>query len=211
MGRMISPKLKSATAAASLLLVAFMTTACHVQPQHPNQQNTFDGAAFDTLTLSHGALLSLRASISADFPAYTPEFNTAAEAYNAALAIYSAYRNRAEAETSVSSAFGQLTVEFVGLEGRLIADLPIDGKHAAAVRRTAQKIRAHANANITIADIFTELEIAAALASGVPSGVEYAELAKAVVIATEAALAAEQASAEKPISLNSIAAIQPLL
>jgi hypothetical protein len=204
-------KLKSATAVASLLLVAFITTGCHVQPQHPNQQNTFDGAAFDTLTLAHGALLSLRASISADFPSYTPEFNTAVETYNAALAIYSAYRNRTEAETSVSAALGQLTVDFVSLEGQLIAELPVNQQHAAAIRKTAQKIRDHAGANVTVADILTELEIAAALASGVPGGTAYAELAKAVITVTGTALAEEQAGADQPINLDSIAAIQPLL
>ncbi len=210
-GSMMLPKLKSATAAASLLLVtSFITTGCHTQSQHPNQINAFDGAAFDTMTLAYGALTSLRVSIAADFPSYAPEFNKAAEAYNAALAVYAAYRNSAEAETSVSGALGNLTVGIVSLEGVLLADLHVDTQHSAAIRKTAQKIRDRLSARTTVADILTELEIAASIASVAPVSGEYEELAKAVITATAAALTAEQAGANKPIQLGSLAAIQPI-
>ena len=203
-------KLTGATAAASLLFATFMTTGCHVQSSHSNQINAFDGAAFDTMALAHGALTSLRASMITDFPQYAPEFNAAIEAYNTAVVIYATYRNSAGNESSVSAALGNLTVGITSLETVLVSDLHVDAKHSAQVRKAAQRIRARANANVTIADILTELEIAESLAALVPSTEAYATLAKMVVNATEAALAAEQSFADKPIQLADIAAITPI-
>jgi hypothetical protein len=207
---MMFPKLKWATAATSLLLAISITTGCHVQSTHPNQINTFDGAAYDTMTLAHGALTSLRVSIATDFPSYVPEFNKAAETYNAAIVIYSAYRNSQDTELSLSTVLGNLAVSITGLESVLVSDLHVDAKHSAQVRKAAQKIRARANVHITVADVLTELEIAASLAAAVPSTEGYATLAKAIVSATEAALNAEQAVADKPIQLDTIAAITPI-
>jgi hypothetical protein len=207
---MIFPKLKLATAAASLLLATFMTTGCHLQSPHPNQVNTFDGAAYDTMMLAHGALISLRVSIAADFPHYVPEFNKAVEAYNAAVVIYSAYRSSSDIEPSLSAALGNLAVGITSLESALVSDLRVDDEHAADVRKAAQKIRARANVHITVADVLTELEIAASLAATIPSSEAYAALAKAVINATGAALIAEQAGAGKPIRLDAIAAITPI-
>jgi hypothetical protein len=207
---MMFPKLKLATAAVSLLLAAFMTTGCHLQSSHPNQINTFDGAAYDTMTLAHGALTSLRVSISTDFPDYVPEFNQAVEAYNTALVIYSAYRSSADTQPSLLVALGNLAVGITSLESALVTDLRVDEQHSADVRKAAQKIRARANVHITVADVLTELEIAASLAATVPTGETYATLAKAIVNATGAALIMEQAEADQPIQLEAIAAITPI-
>ncbi len=205
--RMTFSKMKGATAAASLLLASFITTGCHTQLPHPDQLNTFDGASYDSMTLAHGALTSLRVSIAADFPRYTPEFNKAVEAYDTALAVYSAYRNSAAAEQPVSAALGNLAVSITNLESTLVADLHVDKQHSASVRKAAQQIRARANLHVTVADILTELEIAASLASLAPSTEAYAPLIKAIVNATETALLAEQTNAGKPIKLDSLTAL----
>src|SRR5436305_14448874 len=131
---MTFPKLKLAAAAVSLLLPTVTTTGCHLQSSHPNQINTFDGAAYDTMTLAHGALTSLRVSISTDFPHYVPEFNQAVEAYNTALVIYSAYRSSADTQPSLSVALGNLAVGITSLESALVTDLRVDEQHSADVR-----------------------------------------------------------------------------
>ena len=204
------PKLKLATAAASLLLATFVITGCRLQSPHPNQVNTFDGAAYDTMTLAHGALTSLRVSIAADFPRYVPEFNKAVEAYDAAVVIYSAYRSSSDLETSLSAALGNLAVGITSLESALVGDLRVDEQHSADVRKAAQKIRARANVHITVADVLTELEIASSLAATIPSSEAYAMLAKAIINATGAALIDEQVELGKPIRLDTITAITPI-
>lgn len=203
-------KLNLTTAAASLLLAVFMTTGCHMQSSHPNQINSFDGAAYDTMLLAHSALATLRTSISTDFPQYAREFNQAADTYNAAVVIYSAYRSSSEVEPSVSAALGNLAVSITTLEGALVSDLQIDAQRSAQVRKAAGRIRARVNAHITIADVLAELEIAASLAAVMPATEEYATLAKVIIDATGAALVAEQAAADKPIQLDAIAAITPI-
>ena len=207
---MISPKLKCAAAAASLLVATFMTAGCHVQSSHPNQINAFDGGAYDTMMLAHGALTSLRASMATDFPQYVPEFNQTVEAYNTAVVVYAAYRNSTQDETSVSAALGSLAVGVTSLESALVSDLHVDGQHAAQVRKAAQRIRARASARMTVADILTELEMAASIAAVVPSTADYATLAKVIVDATGAALSAEQTFADKAIQIDTIAAITPI-
>ena len=207
---MISPKLKWATAAASLFLATFLTTGCHVQLSHPNQINAFDGAAYDTMVLAHGALTSLRTRITKDFPLYAPAFNGAIEAYNTTLMVYSAYRNSAGDEASVSAALGNLTVGITTLESVLVNDLHVEARHSAQIRAKAQKIRARASAHMTAADVFTELEIAASIAALVPTAGEYATLAKIILEATQGAIDAEQAIVDKPIQMNTIAAITPI-
>lgn len=207
---MIAPKLKWATAAVSLFLASFMMTGCHLQLSHPNQINAFDGAAYDTMVLAHGALMALRARILKSFPFYAPVFNTAAEAYNATAVIYSNYRNSAGDESSVSIALSNLTVGITTLESTLVSDLHVDPQHSAQIRKTAQKIRARASAHLTAADIFTELEIAASIAALVPTAGAYAALAQIVLDATQAAIAAEQAVADQPIRMDAIAAIAPI-
>ena len=207
---MIIPKLKCAAAAASLLAAILLTAGCHVQPSHPNQISVFDGGAYDTMMLAHGALTSLRVSIATDFPQYVPEFNKTVEVYNTAVVMYSAYRNSAHDETSVSAALGNLTVGITSLESALVSDLHVDGQHSAQVRKAAQRIRARASARMTVADILTELEIAASIAAVVPSTADYAMLAKGIINATGAALSAEQAFADKPIQIDTMAAITPI-
>lgn len=207
---MIPSKLRWVTAAASLVLATFTTTGCHVQSSHPNQINTFDGTTYDTMVLAHGALTSLRASVATDFRQYAPEFNAALEAYNTAVIAYSAYRNSAGDESSVSVALGNLTVGITSLESVLTHDLHVDAQHSAQIRAKAQKIRARASAHLTIADIFTELEIAASVAALVPSVGEYATLAKIILDATQAAIAAEQSLFNKPIRMDAIMAIAPI-
>lgn len=208
---MMTPKLKVATAAASLFLAVFTMTGCRVQLSHPNQVNTFDGAAYDTMVLAHGALTALRANIVKNYPQYAPVFNTAVEAYNATAIVYSNYRNSAGDEPSVSVALGNLTVGITTLESALVHDLHVDAQHTAQIRAKAQKIRARASAHLTTADIFTQLEIAASIAALVPTVGQYATLAQIILDATQAAITAEQATADQPIRMDAIAAIAPIV
>ena len=74
--------------------------------------------------------------------------------------------------------------------------------------KKAESLRARAaGQNVTVSDILTELEIAAAVARAVPAASVYAGLASMVIEATSQALAAESASAGQAIDLTTI---QPL-
>ncbi len=71
-------------------------------------------------------------------------------------------------------------------------------------REKAGKIRAAAGQRITISDILTELEIAAAIAETVPGTEPYSELAAIVITATQQALAAESSASGQAIDLSTI-------
>lgn len=189
------------------LITSLFTTGCTPPAVHPNQFNEFDGAAYDSLTLAHGALTSLRVSVARDFPSYTAHFNDAAEAYNKAVTAYGLYRS-SQQEASVDASLRNLTMALVLLETSLESELRVDGKKAANVRASARHIRARAaRAHISVSDLLTELQIAAALAQTVPAAAPYSILARAVVSATSNALEAEQLSSGKPIDLQTIPAI----
>ena len=193
------------------LITAIFTTGCATPVAHPNQINVFDGATYDTLTLTHGALTSLRVSVATDFSSYAATFNKAAEAYNQALSAYQLYRN-SQQETSVNDSIKNLTLAIVLLETSIQSDLHVNPKKNAAVRLAALRIRSRAQqvAHVAVSDILTELEIAAAVAQTVPSAQPYSMLAKAVIDATSGALDAEQAASGKPIDMQSIPAISPI-
>ena len=67
------------------------------------------------------------------------------------------------------------------------------------------KIRA--TARVSISDIFTELQIAAAIAQTIPPAAPYAILAQLVIDATRQALAAQTAAASQPIDLSTISPV----
>ncbi len=196
-------------AAGVLALAAFsLTTGCTPPAPHPDQLNSFDGAAYDSLTLAHGALTSLRQSISSEYPTYSHAFNDAAAAYNQTINTYGTYRITRE-ELGIDSDLRSLTVALVTLETSLASEFHTTSKQSATVRASARQIRAQATkAHVQVSDILTELEIAMALAQAVPSTNEYARLAQVVVNATSSALAAQGNTAGKPINLQNIPAIQ---
>lgn len=186
-------------------LVLILTTGCGTQPTHPNQINTFDGATYDTLTLAHGALGSLRAQISAGYPKYVPQFNQAASAYAVAFQAYSLYRTDQTNQSQLSLAIANLTVSVVAIESVFQSDMNASSVAVANVHSRAKKMRA--TARVSISDILTELQIAAAIARTIAPAAPYALLAELVIGATSQAVAAERAASGRAIDLTTISPI----
>lgn len=196
-------KLTALTLAAAA--VTLFTTGCN-QPSHPNQINAFDGASYDSLTVAHGALLSLRVQVSTNYPQYIPVFNEAAAAYSTALDAYTVFRVNGDS-AAVSVALSNLAVSIVALEDTFQADLHVAPKTVLKLRARAAKLRADAGPQITISEILTDLELAATIAEAIPATQPYSGLAAMIIQATQQALAAQAAASGQPIDLSTIQAI----
>jgi hypothetical protein len=196
-------------AAAPVLAFAVLFSGCNTQPDHPNQINAFDGATYDSLTVAHGALTYLRASISSSYPKYVPLFNQAAAAYATAVNAYSLFRLNPQSQAAVPVDVSNLTVSIVALENAFQADMAVSPQEVLQVNSKAKRIRAAAS-NVTLSDILTELEVAAAIAETVPAAQPYAALASIVIAATQQALAAEAAVSGQPIDITTLTAIAPI-
>lgn len=194
------PLIAGAISAICLLLAA----GCQTQPNHPNQTDTFDGSAYDTLTLAHGALAAFQPQIESKYRQYIPVFNEAAAAYSGAFTAYSLFRTNSNNQAPLTVAIGSLTVSIVALESAIEADIHVSPAAVVALRGKAAKIRASARPALTIADLLTELELASSIASTVTGSEPYFELATTVIGATQQALAAENAAAGQPIDLSTI-------
>jgi hypothetical protein len=188
------------------LFAFFMASGCGSQPAHPNELNAFDGTTYDSLTVAHGALTSLRAEVVSSYPKYAPVFNEAAAAYATAFNSYSLYRTTAN-EADISMALANLTVSVVALENAFLSDMHASSANIVKMRRKANVMRSRASASVTISDVLTELEIAAAVAKAIPSAQPYAALAQIVIDAASQAVAAETAASGQVIDLSTI---QPL-
>jgi hypothetical protein len=188
------------------LFAFFLASGCGSQPAHPNELNAFDGTTYDSLTVAHGALTSLRAEVVSSYPKYAPVFNQAAAAYATAFNSYSLYRTTAN-EADISMALANLTVSVVALENAFLNDMHASSVNIVKMRRKANAMRARASASVTISDVLTELEIAAAVAKAIPAAQPYAALAQIVIDATSQAVAAEAAASGQVIDLSTI---QPL-
>ena len=201
-----------ASTAGTLTLIAgiLCTTGCNNQPVHPNQINAFDGATYDSLTLAHGVLASLRTSIPNEFPRYNPVFNDAVKAYNDTLAAYTLYRDT-QNESSIAANLTNLTLSIVLLETSLQSELHVPPGKNGAIRTQALQIRSRAaRAHVTVSDILTELQIAAAIAQTIPAAAPYYPLARTIIEATTFALNSEEEEAGKPIDLLVIPALVPI-
>lgn len=205
-------KSKLAASFFAIAAAALVSTGCNTLPTHPNQLNTFDGASYDTFTLAHGALTSLRVDVSTIYPKYAPQFNEASAAYSTALNAYSLYRATANSnnQAQVTVAIRDLTLSVVVLENAFEADLNVSTATTQNIRARAARIRAAAGSNTSVADILTELEIAASIAETVPQAQPYAKLAAMIIAATDNALNAEEAAAGQPIDLSTIQPIAPI-
>jgi hypothetical protein len=102
-------------------------------------------------------------------------------------------------------AIANLTVSVVGLESSFQSDMNASPAAVANIQGRARKIRA--TARVSISDILTELEIAAAIARTIPPAAPYAILAELVIGATSQAVAAESAASGHAIDLMTIAPI----
>jgi hypothetical protein len=201
----------TAAALAVPVLSLFLATGCGSQPSHPNQINALDGATYDTMTLAHGALTSLRAQVSFSYPKYVPVFNQAAAAYGPAFNAYAAFRTNPSDQAEMGVEIDNLTVSIIALENAFQTDMNVSASTVAQVEKQAKKLRQSISDRVTVSDILTELEIAAAVARTVPAAAPYAALAQVVITSTSEALAAEIAAAGQPIDLTTIqpiAAIQ---
>jgi hypothetical protein len=193
--------------AASLVVAAFsFCTACSPQAKHPNQLSVFDGASYDSLTVAHAALASLRQTVSLSYPQYKDAFNQAAASYELAFDAYSTFRSFPANEPQTAMAIGNLTVSMGDLENAFQNGMHAQSKVVRSVRQRALKIRA-ANAGITISDILTELEVAATIAASVPGAQPYAALAQIVIAATQTAVQAINAGSGQPIDLTTLTPI----
>lgn len=182
-----------------------LATGCGTQTTHPNQLNAFDGASYDSLTLAHGALTSLRAQVSVSYPKYAPVFNQAANSYAAAYGAYGLYRTNPSDQASLMVGIANLTVSIVALENSFQSDMQASPALVEGVRKRARNLRARAaGQNVTVSDILTELEIAASIARAIPAAQTYAGIASMVIAATSEALAAETMSSGQPIDLTTI-------
>jgi len=190
------------------VICCLLATGCGTQPSHPNQLNAFDGASFDTLTLAHGALTSLRTQIAANYPSYDAEFDEAAASYAAAYNAYALYRVQTGSQAELTVAIDNLTVSIVALENVFETDMHASPAVIQATRKRAETLRQRAaGSNVTVSDILTELEIAAAVARAIPTAGPYAALASMVIEATSQALADELTETGQPIDLS---VIQPV-
>jgi hypothetical protein len=182
-----------------------LATGCGSQPAHPNQLNSFDGTSYDSLTLAHGALFSLRAQVAVSYPKYAPVFNQAAASYSAAYSAYALYRTNPSDESALSVATANLVISIVALENTFQNDMQVSPGIVAGVSGKARTLlQKAARQHVTVSDILTELEIAAAVARTIPAASAYAGLASMVIEATSEALAAETAQAGQPIDLTLI-------
>jgi hypothetical protein len=203
-------RFKSLLSIVSVVCVV-LTIGCGTQTAHPNQLNAFDGASYDSLTLAHGALTSLRAQVSVSYPKYAPIFNEAAASDAAAYSAYALYRTNPANQVALSVALANLTVSIVALENSFQADMPLSAAITKGVREKAWTLRERAaGQNVTVSDILTELEIAAAIARALPAGQPYAGLASMVIAATSEAIAADTASSGQPIDLTTISPVAAL-
>jgi hypothetical protein len=191
-------------------LAVALTTGCNTQPQHPNQLNAFDGATYNSLTLAHAALTSLRVQVPTVAPRYIPTFNQAAAAYELAFNAYAGFRSQPANSVAVTTEIADLTISIVSLESALTAGMKANPQTAAEIRQKAFKLRARTGGRVSVPDILTELEIAAAVAETIPAGQPYSQIAMIVIQATGQALAIEEATAGQPIDLNLIAPVLPI-
>lgn len=187
------------------LACLILATGCGTQTPHPNQLNAFDGASFDSLTLAHGALSSLRVQVSTSYPKYIPVFNEAAASYSAAYSAYALYRTNPADSSAMNVAIGNLTVSIVALENTFQTDMQVSPSVVSTIHSKSRTLLERAaRQKITVSDILTDLEIAAAIARSIPAASDYARLASVVIQATSEALAAETAEVGQPIDLTTI-------
>jgi hypothetical protein len=199
---------RSFVSVVSVICVS-LSTGCGTQTAHPNQLNAFDGGSYDTLTLAHGALTSLRAQVSISYPKYAPVFNEAADAYVTSYNAYALYRLNPKDQAGLMVAIANLTVSIVALEDSFQSDMQASPAHVKSVRNRARTLRDRAaGEHLTVSDLLTELEIAAAIARAIPAAQSYAAIASMVIAATSEAVAAETASSGQAIDL---ATIHPVL
>ena len=123
---------------------------------------------------------------------------------------YAAFRSQPDSQAAVSAALISLTASIVNLENAFAAGLQADPQAIAKIRQRASIIRGRASERLSVSDILTELQIAAAVAATVRGEATYSDVAAIVVETTSQALAAEKATAGQPIDLTTIQPVLPI-
>jgi hypothetical protein len=190
--------------AATFVAVLTFCTGCNNQPTHPNQINAFDGASYDSLTVAHAALVSLRSSVSTTQQQYTVPFNEAAQTYTTAYNGYATYRTAQTNEAALVLALSNLTTSITSLESTFQTGMNAAPADIARARQSGLRFRATLGKRITVSDILTELEIAASVASTIPGTQPYSTLAAIVIKMAQDGLAAFSASSGQLIDLSTI-------
>jgi hypothetical protein len=117
--------MKAMLLAALLCAALVFSPACAVKsttaPTYPNQLNTFDGAAYSTLTIVQASLQQAK-TLAPQYPQFKPQLNQAIATYNAALAAYKIYH--AAGGTGDTAALG---AELATLTGQVSAVLATFG------------------------------------------------------------------------------------
>ena len=203
-------KLTLSLSAAALVASALLFSGCSPQSNHPNQLNRFDGAAYDSLVLAHGSLVSLRSSVINRYPALAPKFNNVAEAYRAAVVAYSIYRSNSTIEVTTSTALHNLTLALILLEGELQASLSKDSGQLAPDAPAAGSVSSRAQTAYSPSELLTVLEVAATVASSIPAAQKHADAAQAILAATGQALLEWRTVASAPIDLAVLSPIDSI-
>lgn len=198
------------TLTAALAATLILCTGCNPQPAHPNQINTFDGASYDSLTVAHAALLSLRSSVSTSERQYITPFNEAVQTYGTAYSAYVAYRAAQTNEPALVLAIVNLTATIQSLERAFQLDMKATPENIAAARAKAVQFHAAYGKRITVSGILTDLEIAASVAAGIPATQPYSTLAEIVLQMAQDAMSAFGKSSGQPIDLSTIQPIAPI-
>jgi hypothetical protein len=187
------------------IAIALIATGCNQPSKHPNQINDLDGTTYDTMTVAHGAMMSLRTQIATNYKQYAPQFNEAAASYSTAFTVYSQFRTNVNSSASPSQAIAALTVSIVALENSIQEQWNTPAAVTSQARAKAMAMRTKAaQQHISISDVLTELEIAATIAQAVPAASPYANLASMVIESASQGLAAYNAAAGQPIDLSTI-------
>ena len=204
---MLKTSFQWAAVALPLLSILF-ASGCGSQTSHPNQIASFDGSTYDTLLLAHGALTCLEADVSTLDPKYVPMFKQAAAAYGVAYSAYASFRTTPATQANVAVTINNLTIAIIALEGSFQTDMHASATSIAQMREHAKHLRKTAGtAGMSVSDLLTELEIAAAVANTITKAGPYAKIAEIVIQTTSAALAAETAAVGQSIDLS---LIQPI-
>lgn len=194
-------KIQLTLGAAVLAAALSFATGCSPQANHPNQLNRFDGAAFDSLVLAHGSLVSLRTSVIDQYPQLAPQFNKVAEAYRLAVIAYTAYRKTGATELTLAKSLRNLTEMLIALESELQADLhKPEIQDASASADTQEKFAP--------SEFLRTLEFAATIASIIPQTEEEARAAGTILAATRQALAEWRTVAKAPINVAWLAPVE---
>jgi hypothetical protein len=198
--------------AAGVVALILFSSGCGAPPSHPGQINVLDGSTYDSLTVAHTALATLRPDIVAKYPIYVAEFNAAAASYNTAFQSYVVFRTAPTTnQAQLTMEIANLTVSVVGIENAFSVGMHATPSVVLSTRNKGHHLQARAQANgISISDILTELEIAASIAATIPATQPYSTIAQLVLEATQKAIAAHTANQSQPIDLQTIQPISAI-